>query len=105
MEIYIIAFANSFYSRGAKLIAQNKQQQTPLHFAVHHVDCCAFLLEKGAQIDARDSDGKTPLHHAVAGGLEDTIRLLVLRGAKMDVRDNAGKTAQDVADEVWIYEL
>ena len=78
----------------------NKQQHSPLHLAVHHVDCCAFLLEKGAAIDARDSEGKTPLHHAVAGGLEDTIRLLVLKGAKLDVKDGTGRTVQDVADEV-----
>ena len=92
--------SRTHFRRGAKLTALNKQQHTPLHLAVHHVDCCAFLIEKGAALDARDSDGKTPLYHAVAGGLEDSIRLLVLKGAKLDVKDAAGKTIQDIADEV-----
>ena len=87
-------------TRGSKLTALNKQQHTPLHLAVHHVDCCAFLLEKGALIDARDAEGKTPLYHAVSVGLEDSIRLLVLKGAKLDVKDGAGKTIQEIADEV-----
>ena len=43
--------------------------------------------------DSKDRDGRTPLMFAAAGGLSDTVKLLLDNGADVNARTEVGGTA------------
>ena len=58
-----IKLVEKLLKKGARVMARNAQQRTPLHAATFHgLDAIAsLLLKKGADPHARDENGKTPL--------------------------------------------
>jgi ankyrin repeat protein len=50
--------------KGADVNARDKNDGTPLHYAVArgHLSVVEFLIEKGADLNARNRYGKTPLN-------------------------------------------
>lgn len=86
-------------------MAVGKNQDTPLHYAVHRADCAplvAFLLAKGADPTIANKAGETPLKIAArTKGTGDAMKLLMeAAGSKktdVDARDAKGRTALDAA--------
>ena len=82
---------------GADLHAEDKDGDTPLHWAfVGDVEFAPAvlgkLLEAGADPNARGSLGATPLHRAAKQGDLQAIEMLVARGADLRAEDQDGDT-------------
>lgn len=84
-----LAVVELLLGRGAKLEAQNKYGETPLHTAagVRRRPIIELLLDRGAQIEARENNGRTPLFNAIENQHVDVVRLLIQRGANINVKD------------------
>ena len=103
---------------GADINVKDKQQRTPLHFAValgygdknygKITQIVNILLGAGAHVNAKDNRGWTPLHYVtshpfpsqekVAERIERTSTLLALltAGADVNAMDNEGRTPMDI---------
>lgn len=79
--------------RGAQVNARSALGHTPLMIAARSADshqAVAFLLAHGADVNATNIDGATPLMAAVAGGDEQTVRLLLQHGANANAQPGLG---------------
>merc|ERR1719193_441748 len=87
--------------RGADDVkAKDKEQITPLHFAVKHsgVDVVKLLISKGANVRAVDENKRTMLHFAAENKDVDVVKMIINTG-EADVRavDKDKETALHVA--------
>lgn len=86
---------------------QDRNGQTPIHFAAAHsnVALARAIVESGADLSIKDAHGNTPLWTAVfnAKGHYDIVETLVKNGADADTKNNAGKSplafARQIHDE------
>lgn len=88
-------------SNKAPLDAQNTMGQTAVFLAASQGNnkVIEALLHHGAKV--RDEhEERTVLHAAVAGGHEDTVKLLLARGLEPDETDSQGQTPLMVAHEL-----
>ncbi|KAH8021483.1 hypothetical protein HPB51_015879 [Rhipicephalus microplus] len=78
----------------AVLSRRDKQNKTPLHYAVenNHVEIARFLLEKGVDPNCSSSTGLTALHLAAMRGGVPMCQLLMDHGAATDVLADGNKT-------------
>jgi len=62
--------ARLLIEHGADVSAKDKEQSTPLHWALKlsHADLAKLLIEHVADISAKDEYGHTPLQWASFGG-------------------------------------
>jgi len=76
---------------GAKVNAQNKIGQAPLHDAVlrENTELIRVLIDNGAKVNVQHNRGKTPLHYA---GSEQTAHMLINAGADVNIQDENGDT-------------
>ena len=78
---------------GANPNAQNKYNQTPLHWAARsNPAIITVLLNAGADLNARAIVGGTPLHWAAGRDDPTVIATLLDAGADVDARDTDGNT-------------
>ena len=83
---------------GADVDAADREQRTPLHFAVcPGPRAVALLLDAGANPNLKDADGLTPLHECVNFSAAEVARQLLAAGADPSARDGDGKTAYERA--------
>ena len=68
-------------SKGANVLASDKERQTALHAAAksNHVSLVHLLLDKEANINAVDVLGRTPLYYACKHGHTPTVAALIER--------------------------
>jgi ankyrin repeat protein len=91
---------------GSDVNARDNDGTSPLHYAAResyigrfwvHKKAVECLLGSNADINARDNERQTPLHMAVARGLSDMVKLLLLNNA--DVNAGAfGRTPLSYAE-------
>ena len=88
---------------GADVMAQNKWNSTPLHWAAaaDKAENIKTLLEAGADVNAQIIGGVTPLHLAANCRLCDpsVIQSLLAAGGDAKVKADDGKTPWDLAQE------
>lgn len=73
-------------NKGADVNARNRNNSTPLHWAIHDQAKVRFLLSKGAEVNARQVQGRTPLYlTTMLGNSVPTMRLLFTKGADPNV--------------------
>jgi ankyrin repeat protein len=94
---------------GANANAPDKDNSTPLHFAVKRlheqaeVSAVKLLLSYGANPNMIDIRGNTPLHDAVEyiGSTQqykiETVKMLVQAGTRLDARNKDNKTPLQIA--------
>jgi formylglycine-generating enzyme required for sulfatase activity len=83
-----VAKVKALLRKNPKLLnARDKDQSTPLHYAVSSgkTGVLKLLLSKNALVNLKRNDGATPLHIAVAMKKKDVINMLVRKGAKADL--------------------
>jgi outer membrane protein OmpA-like peptidoglycan-associated protein len=82
-----------------KINAKDKDDLTPLHFAVcnGHKDVAELLIAKGSDVNAKDQIGETPLVHAERCSQKDLLELLIARGADVNSKDGYGNTPLHIA--------
>ena len=80
--------------RGVLVNVQNKNNQTPLHYASvqGHLEVVVKLLESGADVNIQDMNGQTPLHYASKGGHIDVVQALLEAGAKVELESYYDQT-------------
>jgi tetratricopeptide (TPR) repeat protein len=88
--------------KGADVNARDRQQNTPLHWAVcgYKIDFVRLLIEKGADVNAKDGWQYTPLHRAARCGKTEVARFLIERGADANAKDYDGDTPAMIADKM-----
>lgn len=76
------------------LSRRDKQQMTPLHYAVesNHLEVVRFLLVNGTDPNMPSAAGHTALHLAAMRGGDAICELLVEHGAKLDALAEGNKT-------------
>jgi ankyrin repeat protein len=80
-------------NEGANVNIQDKDGQTPLHYACGHEPSVAeFLVKHGADVNTLNNDGWTPLHLACLGNRTSIVRILVEAGADVNVQTCRGDT-------------
>ncbi len=84
---------------GAPLDAQDRQRQTPLHYASleNQAPIVEVLIRNGAQVDPRDHQGQTPLHCTCIGDNAYIAEILLRNGAHIDTEDNNDNTPLHLA--------
>ena len=84
---------------GAEINAENKFQDTALHWAADngHSEIVLILLENGAKMVAVDN-GWTSLHAAAYKGFPKVVEILLKHGAKKDSIDKFNRTPLKVAE-------
>lgn len=71
--------------------------QTPLMFAVRHIDVLNYLLASGAELEAEDEYGNTALIHASHYNQSQSVSTLLMHGASMTKPNFIGDNAYDIA--------
>jgi hypothetical protein len=90
--------------RGADVMAQNKDGETPLHLALQRgqLEVACMLIDRvfqGADLTARNKDGETPLHLASQGGQVEVVRMLIERGADVTAPEQERETPLHLASQ------
>ena len=81
----------AFVKAGAKVDAQDGDQETPLHYAARintSEDVIRVLIECGADVNACDEFKYTPLHEAAMFNCE-VVPVLLQQGAKVNILDSS----------------
>ncbi|MDR2807021.1 MAG: ankyrin repeat domain-containing protein [Puniceicoccales bacterium] len=85
---------------GVNINAQDKDGDTPLHWAVmkKNSEAVKLLLEQpGININAQDKDGDTPLHLAVKNKDSETVKPLLAHGASVKIPNKDSYTVLELA--------
>jgi ankyrin repeat protein len=82
---------NALLRAGAELEHQDKNGDSPLHYA-NDFKSTEGLLKCGSEIHALNDKGETPLHKAVQRRSLPQARLLIKQDAKVDAVDKLGRT-------------
>ncbi|CAL8116869.1 unnamed protein product [Orchesella dallaii] len=96
---------NAFSQQGFKLFNKpNKQQATPLHFAVARIELLRytveFFLSKGADLNAVDEKGDSVLFYAIQYNRSiELMSMLINLGADTKHRNYMGKNALHISVE------
>mgnify|MGYP003387628253 CR=1 FL=1 len=87
-------------SLGYPIATLNKQDRSPLHWAVYYNNSQAVeaLLDCGHPIDACGKNGMTPLHLALVEGNTHMADLLIKRGASVFARVNETISCENIVD-------
>jgi len=90
--------------RGADVLAQDKDGQTPLHLASQEgqVEVARMLIERGASVSAQNKDGQTPLDLVFLGnssGIDhpEVAFMLIERGADVSAQERDDQTPVHLA--------
>lgn len=77
----------------------DKEERTPLHFAVatQHMDIIDALCGAGANLEAADAKHNTVLHYAAGYGRAIAAKRLLDNGASPSAKNQSGKTPYDLA--------
>jgi ankyrin repeat protein len=89
---------NFLIKNSAAISAQDKAQNTPLHYAVgcafddngnqkSNVEAINLLIKLGADVNAKNKDQTTPLHFACREGSVEIIKLLIDKDADVNIPD------------------
>lgn len=84
-----VQIAYRLVGKGAKIMALNNYNQTPLH-TCQSASVAEYLIELGADVNAEDKEGQTPLYLPCYA---NHIEILIENGANIDHKDNKGRTA------------
>ena len=86
--------ARTLLVRGADVMIQNKDRDTPLHLASQRddVEVIHVLLEYGVDMTAQNKDGETPLHLASREDKVEIARMLLDHGMDVTVQNKNGDT-------------
>uniref|UniRef100_A0A0V0G632 Putative integrin-linked kinase n=1 Tax=Triatoma dimidiata TaxID=72491 RepID=A0A0V0G632_TRIDM len=86
-------------SRGSRINATNRGDDTPLHLAsAHgHKEIVHFLLRNKADVNFTNEHGNTPLHYASFWGYQQIAEDLVTHGALISLANKDGDTPLDKA--------
>ncbi|HXU07508.1 MAG TPA: ankyrin repeat domain-containing protein [Blastocatellia bacterium] len=77
-----IANLELLINKGADVNAKNRNNSTPLHWAIHDQAKVRLLLSNGAEVNAKQVQGRTPLYlTTMLGNCVPTMRLLFANGA------------------------
>jgi ankyrin repeat protein len=81
------------------LLQRDKEQNTPLHVAIVHLNYPAIelLVEKSIDIDSKNKEGQTPLCLAVKNGDDLLVQYLLENGADKTIKDSTDRTPLDWA--------
>lgn len=73
-------------SRRARLTANDKESNQPLHIAVTygHIAIIKMMIKHTADMEAKGARGWRPVNHATRDGRMDIVRFLVQRGAGLN---------------------
>jgi len=71
---------------GAKIDAQNKFGETPLHYCAlrNNIPALKLLLQLGAKPNSRNKKKETPLHYATRNGFSEAIDILTSFGSNLE---------------------
>lgn len=86
-------------SRGSRINATNRGDDTPLHLAAAHghKDIVHVLLRQKADVNFTNEHGNTPLHYAAFWGYHQLAEDLVNNGALISLANKDGATPLDKA--------
>ncbi|XP_065210633.1 integrin-linked protein kinase-like [Planococcus citri] len=86
-------------SRGSRINATNRGDDTPLHLAAAHGhrDIVNLLLRNRADINFTNEHGNTPLHYACFWGYQQIAEDLIAHGAIVSLANKDGNTPLDKA--------
>ncbi|KAK7602548.1 hypothetical protein V9T40_008137 [Parthenolecanium corni] len=86
-------------SRGARINATNRGDDTPLHLAAAHGhrEIVNLLLRNRADINFTNEHGNTPLHYACFWGYQQVAEDLIAHGAIVSLANKDGDTPLDKA--------
>ena len=84
---------------GANVNAENRDKNTPLHFACVHgnIQLVKYLIKKGASVNAENVDGGTSLYLASQEGHFNVVKHLIENGACVNVKAHGHCTSLHVA--------
>ena len=86
-------------SRGARVSAKNRGDDTPLHNAAQcgHIDVIMCLVKNKSQINAQNEHGNAALHYACFSNYEEVARHLVRNGGYISLCNKYNQTPLDKA--------
>jgi len=94
-----LAVVELLISRGARVSAKNRGDDTPLHNAAQcgHAEVTCCLVKSKSQINAQNEHGNAPLHYACFANYEEVARHLVRNGAYISLCNKYNQTPLDKA--------
>lgn len=92
--------------QGASLQSQDKDGNTPLHFAAKiGGPVLHYLLQHNPPLNAVNHAGQTPLHMAAIEGRDDSVELLMQYGCDPSLRDLNGLAPVDTAERLKFFPI
>jgi len=98
-----VEIARLLLANGADVNAKQRDNQTPLHWAIND-GVARVLLEYGADPTTRDSKHRTPLHRVLQGSHAEVARVLLENGVDANTRDYKNRTPLHVASELGLLD-
>lgn len=94
-------------SRGADLIARDRQGNTVLHHAamMNRLELLDYFLSIGIDVNTENQRRQTALHLVAASGIYEACRMLIDQGASLQAADDEGNTPLHIAAERGYFEL
>jgi ankyrin repeat protein len=95
--------------KGLDVNHQNKEGQTPLHYAANHhnYDIVNKILMKGGDVNIQDKHGNTPLQVAVFNARKyySIVELMMKTNGNPYVKNNYGRSPLDFAEQIGDKEM